>query len=106
MQLLFKVQTKKPVHFSILILSLICLLNFISVVGYLTSIYLVNKYDVETKYPKFKRIIRYYEKSSLFFVVLEGVMCVVFFVTYNCLFFIFCWSTYFQKKILKKKFFF
>ena len=78
MQLLFKVQTKKPVHFSILILSLICLLNFISVVGYLTSIYLVNKYDVETKYPKFKRIIRYYEKSSLFFVVLEGVMCVVF----------------------------
>ena len=78
MQLLFKVQTKKPVHFSILILSLICLLNFISFVGYLTSIYLVNKYDVETKYPKFKRIIRYYEKSSLFFVVLEGVMCVVF----------------------------
>lgn len=64
--------------FSIFILSLICLLNFISVVGYLTSIYLVTKYDIENKFPKFKRIIRYYEKSSIFFVVLEGVTCVIF----------------------------
>ena len=63
--------------FSIFILSLICLLNFISVVGYLTSIYLVTKYDIENKFPKFKRIIRYYEKSSLFFVVLEGLTCVI-----------------------------
>ena len=64
--------------FSVFLLSLICLLNFISVVGYLTSIYLVTKYDIETKFPKFKRIIRYYEKSSIFFVVLEGVTCVIF----------------------------
>ena len=63
--------------FSIFLLSLVCLFNFISVVGYLTAIYLVNKYDIETKFPKFKRIIRYYEKSSLFFVVFEGLMCVI-----------------------------
>ena len=64
--------------FSIFLLSLICLLNFINVVGYLTAIYLINKYDIENKFPKFKRIIRYYEKSSIFFVVLEGVTCVIF----------------------------
>ena len=64
--------------FSIFILSLICLLNFINVVGYLTSIYLINKYDIETKFPKFKKVIRFYEKSSLFWVILEGFICVIF----------------------------
>lgn len=55
--------------FGTFILSLICLLNFFNVVGYLIALYLVNKYDVETKFPKFKRIIRYYENSSLFFCI-------------------------------------
>ena len=64
--------------FSIFILSLICLLNFINVVGYLTSIYLINKYDIETKFPKFKKVIKFYEKSSLFWVILEGFICVIF----------------------------
>lgn len=63
---------------AILMLSLICLLNFINVTAYLVSIYLLSKYDVDKKYPKFKKIIYYYEKSSLLFVVLEGIMCVVF----------------------------
>ena len=94
------------IHFSIFILSLICLLKFISVVGYLTSIYLVNKYDVETKYPKFKRIIRYYEKSSLFFVVLEGVMCVVFLLLIIVSSLYFAGVPIFKKKYKKKKIFF
>lgn len=64
--------------FGIFILSLICLINFINVVGYLTSIYLVTKYEVETKYPKLIKVIRYYERSSIFFVVIEGLTCVIF----------------------------
>ena len=64
--------------FNIFILSLICLLNFINVIGYLLSIYVINKYDVETKFPKFKKVILYYENSSLFFVFLEGLICVLF----------------------------
>ena len=64
--------------FGIFILSLICLFNFINVVGYLTSIYLLNKYDIETKFPKFKKIIRYFEKRSLFWVFIEGLTCVIF----------------------------
>src|SRR2546429_7916713 len=54
----------------IFILSLICLLNFINVVGYLSSIYLINKYDIDTKYPKLKKIIKFYENSSLIFVII------------------------------------
>lgn len=42
--------------FGIFILAIICLFNFINVVGYLIALYLVNKYDVETKYPKFKKL--------------------------------------------------
>ena len=64
--------------FGIFILSLICLLNFINVVGYLISIYLLSKYDVDTKYPKLKKVIKYYENSSLFFVIIEGLTCVIF----------------------------
>ena len=64
--------------FGVFLLSLVCLLNFINVVGYLTSIYLVNKYNIEEKFPKLKKVIKYYEKSSLFFVVLEGITCAFF----------------------------
>lgn len=41
--------------FGILLLSLICLLNFINVVGYLTSLYLISKYDVEIKFLNLNR---------------------------------------------------
>lgn len=64
--------------FGIFILSLICLLSFINVVGYLTSIYLINIYDIEQKFPKLKTIVRYFERSSLVMIVLEGLTCVIF----------------------------
>ena len=63
--------------YGILLVSLVCIFNFVNVVGYLTSIYLLSKYDVESKFPRLKSIIKYYEKSSLFFVVLEGVTCFI-----------------------------
>ena len=62
----------------IFLLSLVCLLNFINVVGYLSSIYLLSKYDIETKFPKLKKIIQYFENSSLFFIVIEGFTCLIF----------------------------
>lgn len=61
----------------IFILSLICLLCFINVVGYLTSIILVRKYDIETKFPKLKTIIRYFENGSLIFILIEGTLCLI-----------------------------
>ena len=49
--------------FGIFILALICLLNFINVVGYLSSMYLISKYDIESKFPKLKIFIKYYESG-------------------------------------------
>ena len=64
--------------FNILILSLIILFCFVNIIGYFISIYLINKYNVEERYPKYSKLIRYFEKSSLFFVVFEGIMFIFF----------------------------
>lgn len=62
----------------IFILSLVCLLCFINVIGYLISVILLRKYDIETKFPKLKMFIRYFENSSLIFVFIEGFMYLFF----------------------------
>ena len=62
----------------IFVLALVCLSSFINISGYILSIYLINKYDIESKFPRLKIIIKYYKKTSLFFVVLEGLMCLIF----------------------------
>ena len=54
--------------FNILILSLIILFCFVNIIGYFISIYLINKYNVEERYPKYSKLIRYFEKSRIFFV--------------------------------------
>lgn len=61
----------------IFILALICLFNFINVVGYLIAIILIKKFDIETKFSKFKKVIKYFENSSLFFVIFEGILCLL-----------------------------
>lgn len=68
-------------------LSLVSLLCFINIVGYLTSIILINKYDIETKFPKLKSIIRYFKKSSLLFCTLEFFFLFIFFNSYSYCFF-------------------
>lgn len=64
--------------FNIFIIALISLLCFFNVVGYLISIILINKYDIETKFPKLKKIIKYYNKNTIFWIIIEGVMCTIF----------------------------
>nr|YP_009912200.1 hypothetical protein [Dictyophora indusiata]QLD96637.1 hypothetical protein [Dictyophora indusiata] len=61
--------------FNILILSLIILTCFINITGYFLSIYLITKYKVEDKYPKFLKMIKYFDKSSIFFVIIEIILC-------------------------------
>jgi hypothetical protein len=63
-------------NFNLFILSLICLGCFINLCGYFISLYLINKYDVENRFPKYSKYIRYYEKSNLFFIYLEMIICV------------------------------
>ena len=70
-------EAEPMVHFSfnILILSLIILFCFINITGYFISIYLLNKYNVEERYPKYSKIIRYFEKSRILFVTIEIFIC-------------------------------
>jgi hypothetical protein len=52
--------------FSMFMLNFIILICFVNIVGYILSIYLVNKYDIEIKFPKFKRYINFYKSISKF----------------------------------------
>ena len=61
--------------FGVFTLSLVALLSFLNVLGYFLSMHLVQRYDISQKYPKLKKIVNYYEKSSLFFILIETLFC-------------------------------
>lgn len=61
----------------IFLFSVISLFCFISVVGYLTSIILIDKYDIEIKFPKLKKFIRYFKKSSLLLITIDFFLCLI-----------------------------
>jgi hypothetical protein len=48
----------------ITILSVIVLAAFINVFGYIFSLYLIPKFQLDKKFPKLEKYIRYFEKSS------------------------------------------
>ena len=52
--------------FSMFMLNLIVLICFVNIIGYIISIYLVNQYDIEEKFPKFKRYINFYKSINKF----------------------------------------
>ena len=58
-------------------LSLIVLISFINIMGFLLSLYLISKYDIENKFPKFKKIIKYYENSNKIFIIFEVILSIV-----------------------------
>jgi hypothetical protein len=64
--------------FSMISLNLVVLFCFVNVFGYIFSLYLISKYDIEIKFPKLKKYIYYYQKSTLFFIILETIMGFVF----------------------------
>lgn len=73
---------------NIFILSIICLLSFINIIGYILSIYLIDKYNIENKYPKLQWIIKYFKNTSISFIVFETIMCLSFLtvIVISCLF--------------------
>jgi hypothetical protein len=62
------------IAFSTAMLSLVILLCFINVFGYLIAIYLVKYYNIENKYPKFKWLINYYIRFSVTNIVIEAII--------------------------------
>lgn len=59
-------------------LNLIFLICFINICGYIVSLYLISKYEIESKYHKFKRSIRYYDKSTQFFIIIVSFIGLIF----------------------------
>lgn len=59
---------------SMTILNIVALSCFISVFGYIVSLYILDKYNVEEKYPKLKWIINYFKKSSQFTIIVESLI--------------------------------
>lgn len=67
--------------FGVLILSLLVLFNILNAFISLYSLYVINKYNVDERlknYPWLKKIVKYYENSSLVFITLEIGMALIF----------------------------
>ena len=60
--------------FNVGMISLVVLLCFINVFGYLIAFYLLEYFHVDKKYPKFKTILNYFKKSSWIFLIFEGLI--------------------------------
>jgi hypothetical protein len=52
--------------------------SFLSIVGYLITLYVIKYTEIEQKYPKLKRIINYYKKTNLFFIFFEVLLFILF----------------------------
>lgn len=56
---------------SMTVLLLIALFCFINVFGYLLSLYILNKYNIENKYPRLSLFINYFKKTSQLMIIIE-----------------------------------
>lgn len=57
--------------FGILVISIILLWCFISIVGYLLTLYIIKYTKLEEKYPKLKPFIVYFQTTNYVFIVIE-----------------------------------
>lgn len=67
-------------HYSsgILILSLIVLICFTNVIGYLSAILIIRNYKLSDKYNKLNKLLSYFEKSSILIIIIEIVTGYIF----------------------------
>jgi hypothetical protein len=54
--------------FNISILAIIVLICFTNAIAYILTIYFMKIYSLESKFPLFKKLFKYYEKTSLYFI--------------------------------------
>ena len=69
--------TLTQLSFGVFLLSLVALLCLINIVGYMIGYYLIHNGKYEEKYPKLSRFITFYKKSTVFFIVIEILLCVI-----------------------------
>jgi hypothetical protein len=63
--------------YGIFLLSLVALSCFLNVLGFMISYILIQQGNYEIKYPKLKKIIHYYQKSTLVYVSIEAFLCLI-----------------------------
>ena len=61
--------------YGVFLLSLIALFCLINIMGYIFTYYIVQKGNYEVKYPKFAKLIGYYKKTTVVFLIIETLLC-------------------------------
>nr|YP_009710680.1 hypothetical protein [Amanita muscaria]QFZ98629.1 hypothetical protein [Amanita muscaria] len=67
--------------FNISILAIIVLICFTNAIAYILTIYFMKIYSLESKFPLFKKLFKYYEKTSLYFILFELIIGYMFLLT-------------------------
>ena len=67
------------ISYGVFLLSLVALICFLIVLGFILSYILIQQGNYEHKYPKLRKFINYYTKSTLVYVSIEAFLCL------NCL---------------------
>ena len=65
------------ISYGVFLLSIIALICFINVIGFMIAYFFIQNKDYETKYPKLKKIINYYKKTTLVYAIIEGLLCFI-----------------------------
>jgi hypothetical protein len=63
--------------FSVFLLSLVALFCLINILAYLLTYIFIQKGDYENKYPKLKILIKVYKNTSIFYVIIEILICLI-----------------------------
>lgn len=63
--------------YGVFLLSLVALFCLINILGYIISYYIIQKgnYEFIKNYPNLKRMINYFERVSLVYLLIEGLLC-------------------------------
>jgi len=65
------------ISYGVFLLSLVALICFINVVGFMFTYFLIQKGNYEVKYPKLRIFINFYKKSTLAYITIEILLCFI-----------------------------
>ena len=63
--------------YGVFILSLIALLSFINIMGYILAYYIFKQVNYETKYPRLSKFLNRYKKISIIYFTIEVILCLI-----------------------------
>jgi len=65
------------VSYGFFLLSLVALVCFLNILGFMLTYILVKRGNYEIKYPKLKKIIHYYQQMTLIYIFIEAFLCLI-----------------------------